>query len=245
MVLVHQHVFQLHFGYIFFVKMIFEVMFNYPMYVLWTNHNPAFVIIYLVGFSKGYWCNFLTVLNIPWSSFTLSSSCRISSIRSSFILLTFFVMFFRILFFFRLNSIVFSMSVVFLILTRSCFCSSDIWCNWSSDFSLLQLGSLKPNLSFADSVMAFLMWGNVTELFSSRADSFSVRVCWYNYFVNGSLSFLVLNLEVQSCLGFFWYNLLHWTWKRVTRILWSLLVSVPEYDRASVMLCIWFLPMII
>ena len=112
-------------------------------------------------------------------------------------------MFFRILFLFRFNSIIFSMSVVFLILTRSCFCSSDVWCNWSSDFSLLQLGSLRSKLSFADSVMAFLMWINVIDLFSSRADTFSVRVCWYNSVVNGSLSFPVLNLEIQSCLNFF------------------------------------------
>ena len=141
--------------------------------------------LYMLGFSKGFWCSFLTALNILWSSLTLSSWYRIASICSSLILLTLFVMFFRILFFFRFSSIIFPMSVVFLISTRSCFCSSDIWCNWSSDFSLLQLGSLKPKLSFADSMIAFLMWGNVIDLFSFRADNFSVRVCWYNSFVSG------------------------------------------------------------
>ena len=34
------------FGYIFFVKIIFEVMLNYPMCLLWISHNLAFVIIY-------------------------------------------------------------------------------------------------------------------------------------------------------------------------------------------------------
>ena len=63
------------------------------------------------------------------------------------------------------------MSVVFPILTRSCFGSSDIYCNWSSNLFLMRLGSSKPKLSFADSVIAFLMLGNVSDSFSSRADS--------------------------------------------------------------------------
>ena len=100
-------------------------------------------------------------------------------------------MFFRILFLFRFNSIIFSITLAFLILTRSSFSCSDIWCNWSSDFSLLQLGSLKPKLLFADSVIAFVMWGNVIHLFSSRVDGFSVRACWYNSFVNGSKFFSI------------------------------------------------------
>ena len=140
--------------------------------------------LYMVVFSKGFWCSYLTALNILLSSLALSSSCRIASICFSLISLTLFVMFFRILFLFCFNSIIFSIIVVFMILTLSCFCSSNIWCNCSSDFSLLPLGSLKPKLCFADSVIQFLMRGNVIDWFSARADSFSIRVCWYNSFVN-------------------------------------------------------------
>ena len=180
----------------------------------WSDFELSYVLLcglvitsplslYMIGFSKGFWCSSLTTLNILWSSFIFSSSCRIASICFSLIFLTLVFMFFRILLFFRFSSIIFLMSVVFLILTRIYFCSIDIWCNWWSDFSLLQLGSLKPKLSLADSVIT--PW--------SRADSFSVRVCWYNSFVNGSLSFsVVLN---------------------VTTILWLMFASVPECDRAS------------
>ena len=144
-----------YFSYMFFVKIIFEVILNYLM---------PLSILYMVKFSKGFWYSFLTALKILRSSFTLSSSCNIASVCFTLISLTLFVMFSRILFLFCFNFIILSMTVVLLILTRSCFCfSSDIWCNWSSDVSLLQLGSLKPKLSFAHSVVAFLMWGNVID----------------------------------------------------------------------------------
>ena len=175
------------FSYIFFVKIIFELILNYLTLFLWTSSNLAVVIIYGKIFRR-FWCRFLTALNILWPWFAVSSSCRTASICFSLVLVTLFVLFFRILLLFRFSSIIFSMSVVFPILTRSYFCSSDICCNWSSDFSLFQLRSLKPKLSFTDSVIAFLMLGNVIDWFSSRADSFGffVRVCWYNSFVKGS-----------------------------------------------------------
>ena len=144
-----------YFSYMFFVKIIFEVILNSLM---------PLSILYMVKFSKGFWYSFLTAFKIRQSSFTLSSSCKIASVCFTLISLTLFVMFSRILFLFCFNFIILSMTVVLLILTRSCFCfSSDIWCNWSSDVSLLQLGSLKPKLSFAHSGVAFLMWGNVID----------------------------------------------------------------------------------